>query len=162
MSPSHSLRCMIKHAAPCHVPCMPAPPSSSSFSSSPHLCDLRQEQHDLSHQYSLQYHPDCFDSSIDISYHTAYIFHACPGMVSTNPPMIVIKILKKRHLISHGVSAALCATIMFILCSTSSQAAQYSPVYLCTSPWPFEDITFREKEMRGILLFLRGHMQGGH
>ena len=164
MSPSHSLRCMIKHAAPCHVPCAtlfptrlphPSPPPTS-------VTSVRN---------NMIYHTNIPFSTILIALiplltfptiPPACIFHACPGMVSTHPPMIVIKTLKKRHLISHGVSGALCATIMFILCSSSSQAAQCSPVYLCTSPWSFEDITFREKEMRGILLLLRGHRQGGH
>lgn len=59
-------------------PTMPAPPFSSSY-----LCNLRQKQHDLSHQYPLQHHRDYFDFSIDISYHPpACIFHAYPGMAS--------------------------------------------------------------------------------
>lgn len=52
-----------------------------------HLCDLGQEEHDLSHQYPLQYHPDCFDFFIDIS--PPCIFHARTGMVRIHPEMLV-------------------------------------------------------------------------
>lgn len=68
--------------------CNTLPTTPAPYSSSSHLCDLHQEQHDLSHQYPLQHHPDCFDSSIDISYRTTCMHFSCLSRdgehVSTN------------------------------------------------------------------------------
>lgn len=95
----------------------------------------------------------------------AYIFHGWPGMASVHLRMIVMKNTqkkKKRHNISHTVPGALCATIMFTLCSMSSEVGLYSSVCLCASSCPRGDIAFREKAMRDIPLPLWGHRHGGH
>lgn len=54
----------------------------------------------------------------------ACIFHARPGVARMHPRMTVVNTLKKKktHLISRSTPGALCATIMFTLCSASSEA----------------------------------------
>lgn len=143
--------------------CAPLLPCLTQPSSSFRPCNLCQEPHDLSHQHSPQHHPDCFDFSIDISDHPTCMHFS---WLTSNGKRVSTNDGHEKHSekkkISHSVPGALCATIMFTLCSMSSGSGQHSCICLCMSSCPHEDIAFRKKPMRDIPLPLRGQRHGGH
>lgn len=112
--------------------------------------------------HTLQHHPECFDFSIDISDHPTCMHFSWLTWEGKRASTDGGHEKQKIHNTSHTVPGALCATIMFSLCSMSSEAVRYSCVCPSTSACPCEDIAFREKGMRDTPLPPRGHRQEGH
>lgn len=152
---------MVEQTSPCNAHlsshALPSPPPPSAPVTS-------VRNHMIYHTNTPpQHHPDCFDFSIDISDHPTCMHFS---WLASNGKRVPTNDGHEKHpekircYISHSVPGALCATIMFTLCSMSSEAGQH--ICLCMSSCLPEDIAFRKKPIRDIPLPLRGQRHGGH